>query len=214
MKLRVLSNSERASSPVKMAKVSAIALISSLRTLLRLAYSASSDLQPSTVSAKKFWSASSVFVVVSKSSFAFATLSNKAASSASFASFCLVVAAISAFLAAASFWNAIRASSSSFCAAAKFFANLSPCVLRIPRMLPLRALYDLAPAAAPIKSFGLASLPNSSSVFTHGRSFPCASTAASFFGRNTSPRKDPVAKLFFRSSSFRPSTSRNSPNKS
>mmetsp|Transcript_91046 Transcript_91046/g.266587 ORF Transcript_91046/g.266587 Transcript_91046/m.266587 type:complete len:277 (-) Transcript_91046:235-1065(-) len=112
----------------------------------------------------KPWSATSASSVVSLSSLAFASLSWVSASAASFDSFCSDATLISASFAARSFWNLTSASKSCFWAADKSFVIWSCISLRVPRMPPLRALYDLAPAACPSRALGCCRAPWASAV--------------------------------------------------
>mmetsp|Transcript_55307 Transcript_55307/g.144216 ORF Transcript_55307/g.144216 Transcript_55307/m.144216 type:complete len:279 (+) Transcript_55307:800-1636(+) len=188
----VLPNRSRASSSLRMVKVSLSATISSVRTLTRALYCASSCWQSFCMLARNSWSASMAAVVSSLSSLALAAFSNVSASSASLVSFRSVATSISESFAAFKFWKSTSAMKSVFCASDKSLENSSLISARSPRMPPLRELYDFAFAAAPSKSFALASLPTCSSVFSHGSNsrgrFVCSKDATARFGKKASWR--------------------------
>mmetsp|Transcript_97308 Transcript_97308/g.290689 ORF Transcript_97308/g.290689 Transcript_97308/m.290689 type:complete len:355 (+) Transcript_97308:621-1685(+) len=148
-KLIVLAYSSRASSSVRIFSASPRARISSERTATRSLYSLSSAAQVSRMLPRKVWSAARAASVLSLSSVALAVLSRLSASCASFVFFCSDAVLISASFAPRSFWKETSAPRSSFWAVARSFAMLSFMPPSMPRMLPLRELYDLAPAAFP-----------------------------------------------------------------
>mmetsp|Transcript_46969 Transcript_46969/g.108979 ORF Transcript_46969/g.108979 Transcript_46969/m.108979 type:complete len:325 (-) Transcript_46969:169-1143(-) len=178
--------------------VSPSATSSCERISARFLYSVSSCSHSLRMFAKKFSSASMASNVLSTSRFALATSFNKLASSVSASSFCFVAASISPSFAARKFWKLTSAMKSAFCASERSSENWSSIWAKRPKIPPLRELYDFAPAAAPLSSFGFASLPICSSVFSHGSRRPasCSKEAAARRGRNpafrwTKPSKDP-----------------------
>mmetsp|Transcript_123626 Transcript_123626/g.346210 ORF Transcript_123626/g.346210 Transcript_123626/m.346210 type:complete len:339 (+) Transcript_123626:549-1565(+) len=153
-KLLVLLKRSRASSSVKILRVSLMATISWPRTSERFLYSACSCSQSLRMFARNSSSATMAACVASKSFFEEATFLRRSARSCSACSFCSVATWISPSLAARSFWKPTSAANSAFCASARSAANWSCICLSIPKMPPLRELYDFAPAAAPSSSFG------------------------------------------------------------
>mmetsp|Transcript_19958 Transcript_19958/g.46758 ORF Transcript_19958/g.46758 Transcript_19958/m.46758 type:complete len:231 (-) Transcript_19958:999-1691(-) len=86
-KLMVLAYKSRASSSVRIFRVSVNARISSVRTATRCLYSSSSSLQFFSKVARKAWSAASASSMASFSSLALAALSRRSANAASFCAF-------------------------------------------------------------------------------------------------------------------------------
>mmetsp|Transcript_105733 Transcript_105733/g.281647 ORF Transcript_105733/g.281647 Transcript_105733/m.281647 type:complete len:419 (-) Transcript_105733:166-1422(-) len=154
MKLIVLPYKSRASSVLRMASASPRARTSSVLTAERSWYSLSSALHVSRMLPTKPRSAARASSVDSPSLLALAAASRLSASRACFASFCLFAILISVSFAARNFWKVTSASKSCFCALDKSLDISSFISLSMPRIPPLRELYDFAPAACPCSPLG------------------------------------------------------------
>mmetsp|Transcript_3096 Transcript_3096/g.7924 ORF Transcript_3096/g.7924 Transcript_3096/m.7924 type:complete len:355 (-) Transcript_3096:645-1709(-) len=193
-KLMVLPKSSRASSSLRIVSASPKAAISSVRTFTRALYSSASVAQLSVMSARNFWLAANAASAAAMSFFAVAVLSKSSARAPSFIFLCFVAAAISPSFAAFRVSNSLSACVSSFCAAARSRPNWSLISERMPKIWPLRELYDFAPAAAPVRPLG-------SARFWSKAAAPCLE-------RKTSPtRFEPDGMTMF---SMEPNTSKRS----